>query len=253
MKAVIIQHEEFIDAFTRPKWTGKKDVRNLHECRNHNGEIQMKYLAVLLSSMMLVACGGGGGSVSSDASSSSAAASSGVSPASVYLSQYEGVWRQDCVAHMRLTRTNTATGSDTFSVTTKQEYFDNADCTGALVATGGFGQPDETVRFTATLTDATVQLTPSETIVAAVDPATSVLAVAPFTFTGSGVVSTSSALGTTFARIEYANGDFVVAQGLALTGQTTKGALMIRNGELLALVPIGTSTTSFQVNRRYIR
>jgi len=153
---------------------------------------------------------------------------------------------------MQLTRTATATSGTTFSVTTKEEYFDNADCTGALVATGSFGQPDEAVQYTATLANASVKMPTGETIVSDVDPATSVLAVAPFTFTGSGVTSTY-AFGTTFGRIEYPNGEHALIQRQALNGQTSHGALLIRNDELLALVPIGDSTTSFQVNQRYIR
>jgi len=135
----------------------------------------------------------------------------------------------------------------------KEDYFDNADCTGALVATGSFGEPDETVQYTATLTNASVNLLTGETVVANVDPATSVLAVATFTVTGSGVKSTTLVGTTMFARIEYADGGYVVIQRAALSGQTTHGALLLRNGELLVLVPIGDSTTSFQVNHRYIR
>ncbi|WP_293603794.1 hypothetical protein [Polaromonas sp. UBA4122] len=218
----------------------------------------MKYLAVLLSSTMLVACGGGG-SGSSDASaspssavSSSASSSPAVSPANAELAKYEGVWRQDCLNHMRLTMTSTATSSTIFSVMRKEEYFDNPDCTGALVATGSFGQLDETVQYTATLANASVTLLTGETVVANVDPATSVLAVAPFTITGSGVKSTY-VQGMTFATIAYANGEYVVIQRAALSGKTTHGALLLRNGELLALVPVGDPTTSFQVNHRYIR
>lgn len=210
----------------------------------------MKYLAVLLSLIMLVACGGGG------SGSSGSSGSSAVSPASAELAKYEGVWRQDCVDHMRLTMTmtSTATGSTTFSVMKKEEHFDNADCTGALVATGSFGQPDETVQYSATLADASVKLLTGAIINANVDPATSVLAVATFTVTGSGVKSTTLVGTTMFARIEYADGGYVVIQRQAINGETTHGALLLRNGELLALVPrIGGSATEFQVNHRYIR
>ncbi|MEO6320314.1 MAG: hypothetical protein ABIR56_06620, partial [Polaromonas sp.] len=220
--------------------------------------IQMKYLAVLLSSTMLVACGGGG-SGGSDASVPpspsllpAAPSPSQVSPASDELAKYEGVWRTDCLNHMRVTMTSTAIGSTTFSVMRKEEYFDNADCTGALVATGSYGQLDETVQYSATLANASVKLLTGDTVVASVDPAPSVLAVAPFTFTGSRVKSTY-VQGTTYGTITYANGEYVAIARLAINGQTTVGALLLRNGELLALVAIGDSTTSFQVNRRYIR
>lgn len=210
----------------------------------------MKHLAIVLSSLILVACGGGGSDV--PASSPSAGAPTGASPAIEALAKYEGVWREDCNDHMRLTKTFTATGGTTFTVMTVEEYFDNADCTGAVVATGSFGQPEEAVQYSATLANASVTLLTGETLVSDVDPATSVLVVAPFTFTGSHVTSTS-ALGTTFAHIEYADGSDVIVQRQALNGQTTQGALLLRNEELLTLVAIGDSTTSFQVNHRYVR
>ncbi|MEO8118798.1 MAG: hypothetical protein ABI606_05695 [Rhodoferax sp.] len=215
----------------------------------------MKHLAVVLSSSILVACGGGGSDAPTSSPSGvslSAGSPTTASPAIEALVKYEGVWREDCKDHMRLTKTATATSGTTFSVSTKEEYFDNADCTGALVATGSFSQPDEAVQYSATLVNASVTLLTGETIVSNVDPATSVLAVAPFTFTGSHVTSTY-ALGTTFARIEYADGSYVIVQRQALNGGTTHGALLLRNDELLALVPTGGSTTSFQVNHRYIR
>ncbi|MDO8292119.1 MAG: hypothetical protein Q7T29_04550 [Gallionella sp.] len=215
----------------------------------------MKFLAVVLSSSILAACGGGGSDAPASSPSGvspSTGSPTAVSPAIDALAKYEGVWREDCNNHMRSTKTSTATSGTTFTVITKEEYFDNADCTGALVATGGFGQPDETVQYSATLANASVKLLTGETVVSNVDPATSLLAVAPFTFTGSQVTSTYFG-GTTFARIEYADGGYVVIQRQAINGQTTHGALVLRNDELLALVPIGDSTTSFQVNHRYIR
>lgn len=220
----------------------------------------MKFLAVVLSSSILVACGGGGSDapassssgLSTSASSPSGSSPSTVSPASAALAKYEGVWRQDCDNHMRLTKTSTATSSTTFSVITKEEYFDNPDCTGALVATGSYGQPEETVQYAATLANASVTLLTGETVVSDIDPATSVLVVAPFSFTGSGVTSSVTFGSTTVTRIDYTNGYANVLHN-ALNGQTTNGALLVRNDELLALVSIGTSTTSFQVNHRYIR
>lgn len=215
----------------------------------------MKFPAAVLSSSILVACGGGGSDAPASLPSGvspSAGSPTAVSPAIEALVKYEGVWREDCKNHMRLTKTSTATGGTTFSVMTKEEYFDNADCTGALVATSGVGQSDEAVQYSATLVNASVTLLTGETIVADVDPATSVSAVAPFTFTGSHVTSTY-ALGTTFARIEYADGSYVIVQRQALNGETARGALLLRNDELLSLVPIGGSTTSFKVNHRYIR
>jgi len=160
---------------------------------------------------------------------------------------------------MRLTKTFKATGSTTFSVATKEEYFDKADCTGALVATGSYGVPDENVQYSANLANASVTLLTGVNITADVNPATSVFAVATFDINGSGVTSKSLVGTTMFVRIDYADGGYIVITRPALNGQTTYGALLLRyndlllKDELLALVPIVGLTNSFKVNHRYIR
>lgn len=221
----------------------------------------MKFLVAVLSSLILVACGGSGSDVPTSSTSGlspSESSTSAVSLANEALAKYEGVWREDCNNGILLTKTSTATSGTTFSVITREEYFDNAGCTGPSVATGSYGKPDENVTYSATIAGVSVTLLTGETITADVDPATSVLGspLLPlpftFTFTGSGVTSTSIG-STTFATIKYADGTFVVIQRPDLNGQTTHGALLLRNDELLALVPIDNSTTKFKVNHRYIR
>ena len=223
------------------------------------------YLGVLLSSMTLMACGGGGeggGGVGGDSAGPSAVGGTplpsppaAVSAANPELAKYAGIWRKDCVDHMRLTMNVTATGTNTFSVTRNEEHFANADCTGAIVAIGNYGVPDETVQYTAPLENVSVQLLNGTTIVANVDPGSSVSANATFKFTDSAGVLASvfePILGQTFARIKYAEKEVVLSRG-ALGGQSTSGALLLLNGELLSLVAIENSTSSFRVNQRYIR
>lgn len=210
------------------------------------------YLGVLLSSTMLIACGGGGGGDSSDPPAVGGTAPAAVSAANPELAKYEGIWHKDCIDHMRLNMTATATGTNTFSVSRNEQHFANADCTGDIVANGNYGVPDETVQYTAPLENASVQMLTGTTIVANVDPGNSVLADARFNFTGSGVLTTEFALGTTFARIKYAEKEVVLSRG-ALGGQSTSGALLLLNGELLSLVAIENSASSFRVNQRYIR
>jgi hypothetical protein len=152
---------------------------------------------------------------------------------------------------LRFTKTFIATGSATFSVATKEEYFDNADCTGALVATGSYGVPDENVQYETAL-PASVTLLTGENITADINPATSKYAVATFGITGSGVKSPQLVGTTLYARVEYTGG-YVIVERPALNGQTTQGALLLLNDELLALVPIVGFTNSFKVNHRYIR
>ncbi|NDP38604.1 MAG: hypothetical protein GZ093_07610 [Rhodoferax sp.] len=212
----------------------------------------MKFLAAILSSSILVACGSGGGGSDAPASPTTESPTT-PSPAIEALAQFEGVWREDCNDHMRVTKTSTATSGTTFSVVTREDYYDNADCTGALVATGSYGVPDETVTYAPTLANASVTLLTGENIQADVAPATSVAAVATFTVTGSGVKATELVGTTLFARIEYANGDYLVMTHPGLGGQTTYGAFLIRKYELLALLPIDGFTNSFKVRHRYTR
>lgn len=241
-----------------------EDLRNLSKGPQMNHRLGI--LGVLLSSSILVACGGSSGTAS-DASAGEGPAqdnplsvggavptspppmTSAVNPE---LSKYEGIWRKDCVDHMRLIMTATATGTNTFSVTRNEQHFANADCTGDIVANGNYGVTDETVQYTTPIENASVQMLAGTTIVTSVDPGNSVLANARFNFTGSGVLTTEFALGTTFARIKYAEKEVVLSRG-ALSGQSTSGALLLLNGELLSLVAIENSTASFRVNQRYIR
>lgn len=230
----------------------------------------MKLFAVVLSSSILVACGGGGSDgpasstpgtstpgTSTPASSTPASSTPGtsppaVSPASPELAKYEGAWRENCVDHLRFTKTFIATGSATFSVATKEEYFDNADCTGAVVATGSYGVPDENVDYE-TASAASVTLPTGENITADVNRASSVYAAgATYSITGSGVKSTELVDTTVFARVEYAGG-YVIVDRPALNGGKDFGALLLRDTELLALVPLVGFTNSFKVLHRYVR
>ena len=212
-------------------------------------KFKIQMLVVLLTSSLLVACGGGSGGPDAPASILPAA-----SVAAPELSKYEGVWRQDCKDHMLLTLTLPATSGNIFTSTPKEEHFANADCTGAVVATGSFGQPKEAVQYAAPLANASVKLLTGEPIKATVDPATSTLAVTTFKFTGNGVKAEFYVDGKTLTHIQYADDSApIVIVRDAVNGGTTYGALLLRNAELLALIPIGTSSTSFQVNRRYIR
>lgn len=216
-----------------------------------------KYLALVLSSLTLVACGGGGGG--STGATTDAASSVPIIPAvsvvSLELAKYEGMWQQACVNHMHRTTTLVAISANVFTVTPQENHFANADCTGALVATGSFdyGKPQETVQYRATLSNVSVNLLDGTTILADVDPATSTRSIAPFVFSGSGVIRTLSIEGgKTLTTLAYADGNVDVVRD-AVNGGTTEGGLLLRNGELLALVPVIGSTTAFTVNQRYFR
>lgn len=205
------------------------------------------YVGVLLGSMMLMACGGGSGA-SSDPQL--------VTPTvNAELSKYEGIWRKDCVDHMRLSMTVSATKPQTLSVSKNEVHFANADCTGDVVAIGNYGEPDETVQYTTSLENASILMPSGATVVATVDPGNSVLANARFSFTGPGVVASvfDPILGQTIARIKYAEKEVVLPGVAELKGQSTSGALLLLNDELYSLVPIENTTSSFRVNHRFFR
>lgn len=220
-----------------------------------------KYFSIVLSSLALAACGGGGGSadgasvpvaVSSAVFTLPAIPSPGNSLASTDFVKYEGVWRQDCDDHMLRTTALVATGANVFTVTPLEKFFAYANCTGDVVATGSYGGPQETVTYGTSL-NATVTLKDLTATIASVNPATSRLAVAPYTFTGSGVqLLPNQVVGSTSAYVAYADGSKLVVRN-ALDGGSTVGGLLSRNDELLTLVPVVGSTTSFTVNQRFFR
>ena len=221
-----------------------------------------KSLALVLSTLTLVACGGGGGG-SADGAAVPAAVMSAVftlpeipspgnSLASIDFLKYEGVWRQDCDNHVLRTTAMVATGANTFTVTPLDKFFAYANCTGDVVATGSYGGPQETVTYGASL-NATVTLKDSTAIIDSVNPATSRLTVANYTFTGNGVqLLPNQVAGSTSAYVSYAEGSKLVVRN-ALDGRSTVGGLMLLNDELLTLVPVVGSTTSFTVKLRLFR
>lgn len=191
---------------------------------------------------VLAACGGGG-----DASTS---APTSAGP----LAKYEGVWQPvaGCNNHRRETYTLAASNSGTtLSNTFRVEYFANADCTGAVVATGTYGMPMLTMQHIETVTAATSKLLTGETVAAAVDRVTVTAAVATFAYTGSGVTSTYVSGGKTYTHIVYTNGS-TDTQTDPVNGTTLQAAVLLRNSEFFTLLPIGNSTSAFQAVDRLV-
>lgn len=216
--------------------------------------ISARSLLLVLSSMTLAACGGGGGGDSGSATPTASVSPVNpvVSLASVEMAKYEGVWRQDCVDHMRRTATLVATGARVFTVTPQDQLFAYADCTGAVVATGSFGTLQETVQYQSIAPNASVTLSNGNVITASVDLGTSVQSVATFVYTGSGVTNTIDGPTTTLTHVVFADGSANILRAKT-NGQTSSGGLLLFNGQLLAVMPVAGSSTAFVVNQRYIR
>lgn len=185
----------------------------------------------------LAACGGSGGSDQGIPTQVSAA-----------LQKYEGVWIRPCAAHNRDTMTlSSSNGGATLSFTIKTEYFANADCTGAVVATGTYKQPSIVMQYTGSIKDASVKLRNGETVTQAVDQGTTTASGESITFTGSGVTS-STVGGKTVWHITFSQGATDVYPNLN-TG-TGKTALAMRNGELLVLEASGNAGNTFDESSR---
>jgi hypothetical protein len=185
----------------------------------------------------LAACGGSGGS------------DQGI-PAQVAgaLQKYEGVWIRPCAAHNRDTMALAAGNNGaTLSFTIKTEYFANADCTGAVVATGTYRQPSIVMQYTGTVKEASVKLRNGETVTTSVDQGTTTATSEAIAFTGSGVTS-SVVGGRTVWHITFSQGATDVYANLN-TG-TGKTALTLRNGELLVLEASGNAGNTFDETSR---
>lgn len=187
----------------------------------------------------LAGCGGGGGGNDNSGNTSAAGP----------LAKYAGTWVQGCDGHSKETTTFTSSNEgNTISVTSKDEYFADANCTGAVVATGTYEQPAFIIQYKDTVNNASVKMLNGTTITATVDRGTGNSTGARVKYVGSGVTSSSIVGNTTKVHIVYNGGSTDLEIDDSSGGG--EGALLLLNNELLSLYPV-TSTT-FEVESRYI-
>ena len=200
----------------------------------------LKIAAISLVVVTLTACGGG-----SDDSSAEQAPGP--------LSKYEGTWSPGCDGENehRTVSFSTMDNGAKLGMNLRNEFFNQANCTGGIVATGAYGppQPAATVSYLETVPNASVRLSNGQTIQATVDRVSTAGSGASFTYTGSGVQGTTVISGTRYWRIAYGNSSTLVNVNDA--SGTTAGALLLLNGELLELEPITSSY--FRVTNRLTR
>lgn len=191
----------------------------------------------------LAGCGGGGGGSGIDNSSNPSVAGP--------LAKYEGTWVQGCDGHNRETTTLTSSNNgNTLTMNLKDEYFANAGCSGAVVATGTYDKPPFVMQLNETITNASVKMLTGGTIAATVDRVTSTGSGAIIKYAGSGVTSSTIVGNTTVSHIVYNNGSTDLTSDNSSGGG--QGALLLLNGEMFVLNPVSSSTTSFDVFSRYI-
>jgi len=199
----------------------------------------------VMTAMLLSACGGGGSGGSAPATVTPVDTSAGP------LSKYAGVWNQGCQNHGIETTTITATNAGSaLSMSQKIEYYENVNCTGAIVATGTYTSPVLVAQQVRTEANATVKMLTGETVASSVDVVNATANGAVINFVGSAV-SSSVANGKTTWKFVFK--DTTITQTIEVSSGSVQGAFMLRNGELFFVQAIGNSTTAFAVDSRYVR
>lgn len=187
--------------------------------------------------MLTSACGGGGGSDTSQPT---------LPPVAQPLAKYAGAWKTACKFHQRETYTLTTSANATqLSIVDQSDYYDNDDCTGAVVATGVYSQPVANLLYASTVANATVKLQTGETVSDTVDRGTGTATSATLSFSGSGVTS-AVVNGKTVWHIVY-NGGSTDVHVESVSG-ASPGGLLIRGGQLYFLTAQANSSTAFDAS-----
>ncbi len=194
-------------------------------------------LACVAAASVLSACGGGGSGSSGPVTP----------PATAPFSKYVGDWKDACQFHHRETVTVaiTTASATTATLSDKIEYFDNADCSGALVATGVYSAPIATLQYVATENNAIVHLQSGLSLTGSVDRGTAVASDATVSFSGSGV-SSSVVNGKTVWHIAYSGGGTDIQINNVLGA--TPGGLFLNGGQLYIVTASAGSNNSFDAS-----
>lgn len=233
-----------------------------------------KYLALVLCSMTLVACGGGGGDNSAgavvpvtDVLVVQPASFPPLPPpvpdafaslAAIDLKPYEGNWKQACVSHKQITTVLVFEDARVFTASPRKDYFENADCTGAIVAVGSYDTYREKVTVAENLQAASVVLVSGSASVARdVNPAVSIVSTTSyklFNVSGNGVTIDNSIPGIPVTYVNYPDGSKeVFLPEPKFDGGNTTGALLIESSEFLTLNVVIADSPAYSVNQRFYR
>lgn len=194
-------------------------------------------LACVAVASVLSACGGGGSSAGSVVNP----------PTTAPFAKYVGDWQDVCQFHHRETITvATLTASaTTATLSDRIDYFDNEDCTGALVATGVYSKPIATLQYVTTENNATVHLQSGQSLVGAVDRGAATASDATVSFSGSGV-SSSVVNGKTVWHIVYNGGSTDIQINNVLGANP--GGLFLSSGQLYIVTAESGSTNAFDAS-----
>lgn len=194
-------------------------------------------LACVAAASALSACGGGGTAVGGSVNP----------PAMAPFAKYVGEWKDVCQFHHRETITvATLTASaTTATLSDRIDYYDNADCSGALVATGVYSKPIATLQYVTTENNATVHLQSGQSLTGVVDRGTATASDATVSFSGTGV-SSSVVNGKTVWHIAYSGGGTDIQINNVLGA--TPGGLFLSSGQLYIVTTEASSTSTFDAS-----
>lgn len=230
-----------------------------------------KSLALVLCSITLVACGGGGGGggaapvadvlvVPPIKDPYSPPPVPAVSLAAADLLAYEGYWKQACDNHKQITTILVFEAPRVFTASPRKDYFENANCTGAIVAVGSYDTYREIVDVAPDLQWASVDFDSGlgelveQREVHTAKSAISTTSYELFPQVSNGVTIDNSIPGIPVTYINYPDGTkepFMPEP--KFDGGNTEGALLIENFELLTLNVVPADPPAYEVNQRFHR
>lgn len=227
-----------------------------------------KSLALVLCSITLVACGGGGGGGAPPPVADVLVdqpvkdpykldLDPAGSPVAADLQAYEGEWKQACIDHKQITTILKFVSAREFIVSPRKDYFEKADCTGAIVAIGGYDTYREKVVVAEGLQAASVDFGSGLVGQRQVNPAESAISTTSYQLfpqSVGGVTIDNSIPGFPVQYINYPDATkepFMPEP--KFDGGYTKGALLIENLEFLTLNVVPADPPAYIVNQRFHR
>jgi hypothetical protein len=193
-----------------------------------------KTLALICTTTTLLSgCGGGGGGTT---------AAPLPPPVALPLAAYVGEWAGECTEHQRDGVLIKAVGNNALSLTARTDYYDKADCSGAIIATER-SSADIAVTYVSSV-DSSVALGPgvaAKTI--KVDQVNVVVPTSTTTLSGSAV-STVTQNGVQLQCVSYSNGERACAntQG-SQVGGSGPGGLYTTATDMYTLISSGSGYT----------
>lgn len=200
-------------------------------------------LLVSAVAMMACACGGGGGNEGDPKAP-------GFSASVNKLAAYVGTWAATCNDHAVDNATITSTGNNTVTIATRTDYYAQANCTGAIIATETEGA-DITATYVDTVDAPVVFATGTPATTGKVDRITASMPIHSRSITGTAVTRVVQN-GKPQWCIDFGNGrsTCILDEGAYSARSGVAGGLLLQGNAFYELVPNGTV---YEAYGRYVK